>query len=308
MALKDQIRFGVSLPHRTVEPLELSDIRHVAQRAEALGFSDLWVTENTLDDFYSVDPMVVLAYAAAFTNRIGLGVSIVVLPMHHPIHVAHQAMSLDFVSNGRAILGVGLGHNQDYVDFQVPKERRVGRFKEQIELMKALWTQERVTYEGQFYTLKDTAITLKSTRRPHVPLWLGGTHPDAVTRAATLGTGWMGSGASETVDSYARSVALLDTALDKAGVDRSSFTISKRVFMAVEEKPGAAREQLLRWCTRVNRRPMMLEEDRAVYGTPEQCREQIEALIAAGANHLLLNPVAQFPEQLEAIAEVVGLR
>ena len=103
-------------------------------------------------------------------------------------------MSLDLLSNGRAILGVGLGHTtaggNDYLDFQVPVERRIGRFKEQIDAMKALWTRKRVTYEGQFCTLKDTAITLKSPRKPHMCLWLGGTsecghpgcHPGHKTR------------------------------------------------------------------------------------------------------------------------------
>ena len=306
MASKDKIPFGMVLPHRTIDPLRLSDIRDVAQRAEALGFSDLWVTENTLDDNYSIDPMVALTYAAALTNRVGLGVAVVVLPMHHAIHVAHQALSLDFVSNGRAILGVGLGKENDYHDFQVPTERRVRRFKEQIDVMKALWTQKRASYDGHFHKLNDTAITLKSPRKPHVRLWLGGTHPNAITRAATLGTGWIGSG-GQTRDGFVGSVALLRTALDKAGIARSSFTISKRVFMAVEEKPGAAREQLLRWCTDVYRNPGLMDTG-AIHGTPEQCREKIEALIAAGADHLLLNPVAQFPEQLEAAAAVVGLR
>src|SRR5689334_23348425 len=130
MVLKDKIPFGIVLPHRSMDPLQLGDIRHVAQRADALGFNDLWVTENTLDDNYSIDPFVVLTYAAALTTRIGLGVAVVVLPMHHAIHVAHQAMSLDFVSNGRAIIGVGLGGDNDYHDFQIPVERRVRRFRE----------------------------------------------------------------------------------------------------------------------------------------------------------------------------------
>ena len=305
MPLKDKIPFGMVLPHRSMDPLNLSDIRDVAQRAEALGFSDLWVTENTLDDNYSVDPMVVLSYAAALTNRVGLGVAVVVLPMHHAIHVAHQAMSLDFVSNGRAILGVALGNERDYHDFQIPTERRVRRFREQIEVMKALWTQQRVTYDGHFYKLNDTAITLKSPRKPHVRLWLGGLHPNALARAATMGSGWIGN-SGQTRERFEASVALLLPALEKAGIERSSFTISKRVSIAVEEKPGAAREQLQRWVGK--NKQSTLTNGAMVYGTPEQCREQIEALIACGADHLLLNPLAQYPEQLEAVAEVVGLR
>src|SRR5438094_8154698 len=112
MALKDKIALGMSLPHRSPEPIDMGELRRVAQRAEALGFRDLWVTENTLDHVFCFDPVVVLTYAAALTTVIRLGVAVVVLPVHSPIHVAHQVASLDYASNGRAILGVGLGRDQ----------------------------------------------------------------------------------------------------------------------------------------------------------------------------------------------------
>src|SRR5712664_2800308 len=104
MALKDQIRFGVALPHRSPEAIDMAAVRHVAQRAEALGFSDLWVTENTLDHVFCFDPVVVLTYAAAVTTRIRVGVSVVVLPVRNPIHIAHEVATLVYASNGRAIL------------------------------------------------------------------------------------------------------------------------------------------------------------------------------------------------------------
>src|SRR3954451_1021327 len=109
MAIKDRISVGMSLPHRSPDPIDMAMVRHVAERAEALGFSDLWVTENTLDHVFSFDPALILTYAAAVTKRIRLGVAVVVLPIHNPAHIAHQIASLDYVSNGRAILGVGLG-------------------------------------------------------------------------------------------------------------------------------------------------------------------------------------------------------
>ena len=112
MALKDQIAVGMVLPHRSPEPLDMQVVRQVAQRAEALGFHDLWVTENTLDHVFCFDPMVILTYAAALTTTIRLGVSVVVLPVHHPVHGAHQVASLDYASAGRARLGVGLGRGQ----------------------------------------------------------------------------------------------------------------------------------------------------------------------------------------------------
>src|ERR671928_1714226 len=154
MALKDKIALGISLPHRSPEPIDMGELRRVAQRAEALGFRDLWVTENTLDHVFCFDPVVVLTYAAAGTSRIRLGASVVVLAIHSPLMVAHQWACLDYVSNGRAILGVGIGREHHYRQFEVPVEGRVSRFREEMEIIKALWTQDTVSYDGRFYHLK----------------------------------------------------------------------------------------------------------------------------------------------------------
>src|SRR5579862_9128224 len=145
MALKDRISFGMALPHRAPEPIDIGAVRQVATRAEALGFRDLWVTENTLDHVFCFDPVVVLTYAAAVTSKIRLGASVVVLQIHSPLMVAHQWASLDYVSSGRAILGVGIGREHHYRQFEVPEEGRVRRFREEVELIRALCSQAKVT-------------------------------------------------------------------------------------------------------------------------------------------------------------------
>jgi probable F420-dependent oxidoreductase len=293
------------LPHRSPDPIDMLAVRQVAQRADALGFRDLWVTENTLDHVFCFDPMVVLTYAAAITTTIRLGVAVVVLPLHDPRHVAHQVASLDYASNGRAILGVGLGRDQHYSEFQVPRERRVRRFREGVELIKALWTEPQVNYQGEIFQLKGGTMAPKPVQTPHPPLWLGGGHPDAVRRAATLADGWMGSGGSS-MASFSRSVPLLRAALEKTGRDPQTFPISKRVFLSVHERPDVARAEVHRWFTEVYHNPDGTDAS-GVHGTPEQVRERLEALVALGANHLLLNPVCRHAEQLEALAAVVGL-
>ena len=95
MALKDKIALGMALPHRSPEPVDMAAVRRVAQRAEALGFDDLWVTENTLDHVFCFDPVVVLTYAAAVTTTIRLGASVVVMAVHSPLMIAHQWACLD---------------------------------------------------------------------------------------------------------------------------------------------------------------------------------------------------------------------
>jgi probable F420-dependent oxidoreductase len=305
MALKDTIPFGFALPHRSPDPIEVAAVRHVAQRADALGFRDLWVTENTLDHVFCLDSVVALTYAAAVTTTIRLGVSVMVLPLQHPVHVAHQMATLDYLSNGRAILGAGLGRDSHYAEFQIPRERRVLRFQECVDLIKALWTESKVNFNGSIFQLEGATMALKPVQQPRPPIWFGGDHPDAIRRAATIADGWMGSGSSSTA-SFARNVSTLKAELEKAGRDPAMFPISKRAFLSVHERADVARAELHRWFNTVYHKPEGADAS-GIHGTPEQLRARIEELVATGANHLLLNPVCRYAEQLEALAEVVGL-
>ena len=306
MTLREKTALGMSLPHRSRDPLTLTAIAAVARRADELGFADLWVTENTVDDGTCLDPVVALTYAAAITRRIGVGASVVVLPIHHPLTVAHQWATLDFVSGGRAILAVGLGREHHYRDFQIPLAQRVRRFREEVELIKALWTEERVTYRGQIFNVENVRLATRPVRKPRPPLWMGVGHPDAVRRAASLADGWMGSGGSSIAE-FKAAVPILKQALAAAGRDPATFPISKRVFMAVDERPDVARRELARWFTEVYHNPPGTDAS-GIHGTPEEVRERLEDLVAAGASHLLLNPVSRHTEQLEAVAELAGFK
>lgn len=304
MALKDLIPFGMSLPHRSPDTIGSDVVRAVATGADQLGFRDLWVTENTLDHVMSFDPIVVLTYAAAVTSRIGLGASVLVLPVHDPRMVAHQWASLDTLSNGRAIMGAGIGRPFHFTEFEVPQEGRVARFREQIELIRALWSQEKVTHHGRYYNLDDARLGVRPVQKP-LPIWMGVGHPDAIRRAAGLADGWMGAGGSSTED-FRQAVPLLRESLEKAGRDPTTFPISKRIFLAIDENPDIARAELHRWYTEVYHNPAGTDAS-GIHGTPEHVRARLEEMIHMGANHLLLNPVSRHVEQLAACAEVVGL-
>jgi probable F420-dependent oxidoreductase len=305
MTLKDRIPFGLSLPHRSPDPLDVQAVKQVAQRAEALGFRDLWVTHNALDPAFSFDSVVVLTYAAAVTTTIRVGVSVIVLPVQHPVQVAHQITTLDHTSNGRAILGIGIGRDHHYAEFGVPREHRVRRFREGVELIKALWTEPKVNYRGSIFQLDGGTMALKPVQKPHPPIWLGGDHPDAVRRAAAIGDGWMGSGGSS-VATFGRSVPILRAELEKLGRDPATYPVSKRVFLSVHERADAARAELHRWFTTVYHNPEGTDAS-GIHGTPEQVRARLEELVAMGANHILLNPVGRYVEQVDMLASVVGL-
>lgn len=303
MALKDQIPLGIALPHRSPDPISMATVHHVATRAEALGFRDLWVTENTLDHVTCFDPVVILTYAAAVTSRIRLGASVVVLAVHHPAMVAHQWATLDHVSGGRAILGVGLGREHHYREFEVPTEGKVARFREEVAILRSLWGQQKTIFKGRFYHLDGAMMSPKPT---NLPLWMGVGHPNAVRRTAELADGWMGSGGSSIAE-FAASVPILKQALEARGRDPEAYPISKRVFMAVDDNPDVARRELNRWFTEVYHNPAGTDAS-GIHGTPAQVAEKLQALVRMGASHLLLNPVSRHEEQIEAVAEIVGLK
>jgi probable F420-dependent oxidoreductase len=303
MQVPASMRFGYSLPHRSMRPIELAVVADVAAQAEAVGFDDLWVTENTLDHAFSLEPLTALAFVAALTSRIRLGVSVIILPVHSPMHVAHQVASLDQLSKGRMILGVGLGRSTHYRDFQVPSERRVTRMTEGIELIKALWTRPAVDFEGQVFRLHDGTMALKPVQDPHPPIWMGGTHPDSIRRAAALADGWMGSG-DQSFHEFRASAAALGTAV--ARLARSDkFEISKRVFVSVHERREVARQELDRWFREVYRKPE-LTDAAGLYGTLDDVREGVDSLERDGATHMLLNPVARFREHVELLGSLVA--
>ena len=305
MALKDVVALGMSLPHRSPDPIPESMVRHVAERADELGFDDLWVTNNTVDVIGCFDSWTVLTYAAAVTTRIRLGVSVMVLPTYHPVHVAHVVATLDQLSGGRTTLGVGLGRVDEYELFQVPSARRVRRFGESIELIRALWAGGHVSFAGEIYTAVDATLGTLPVQQPAPPIWLGSFHPDALRRAARLGDGWMGAGGSGTA-AFAAAVPQLRDALVVEGRDPSDFPISKRVFLSVHDRRDQARAEVERWFTEAYRNPALTDQA-GVFGTPDEVADQLDALVAAGATHLLLNPVTRYDEQLEALAGITGL-
>jgi probable F420-dependent oxidoreductase len=305
MALNDRIALGMSLPHRSPEPIPPAVVRGVAQRADELGFQDLWVTNNTVDEIGCFDSWTVLTYAAALTTRIRLGVAVMVLPTYHPVHVAHVVATLDHLSGGRATLGVGLGRVEEYALFGVPADRRVRRFTESIELIRALWTGDHVSYDGEVYEAHDANLATRPVQQPAPPIWLGSFHPDALRRAARIGDGWMGAGGSGT-SAFAQAVPILREALHDEGRDAASFPISKRVFLSVHERGDVARAEVEHWFTSAYRNPALTDQG-GVFGTPDDVGEQLEALAAAGATHLLLNPVTRYEEQLEVLASLTGL-
>ena len=140
-----------------------------------------------------------LAVLRGLTSKVRLGTSVMVAPLRNPVQLAKSLSSLDQMSLGRLTVGLGLGGGTgDYPPFGIDPARRVRRFVEVVEVMKALWTQSAADYQGQLWQLDGIHMEPKPVQQPHPPIWFGGSHPAALRRAVRHGNGWMGAGSSST--------------------------------------------------------------------------------------------------------------
>src|SRR5215472_4134935 len=204
------MRFAISIPQRfadgTFDPIRLRDY---LTRAESLGFHSAWTQEAVLGPAPALAPLELMAFAAACTARLRLGCAVFVSPLHNPVHLAKGISTLDQLSRGRIEVGMGTGgRGRMFSAFGVDPAHLVARFTEGLQLMKACWTEPRITFEGRFWHLDGAAVEPKPFQKPYPPLWIGGNHPEAVRRALRYGNGFFGAGSSTTAQ-FAQQVHVL---------------------------------------------------------------------------------------------------
>ena len=195
------MHFGVILPNYGLDA-NPAGIRRTTELAEELGFDSVWTTEHIIvgpegvDPYGRVyDPLVTLGWIAGWTERIGLGTSIVLVPLHNPMHLAKEVATLQELSGGRFHLGVGMGWHKDEYDFMgVPFEGRGRRANEAIRLMRALWGGEK-DFEGEYWSFHDATAEPHPSSLPEI--WVGGSSAPAIRRARELGDVWHPSRGSE---------------------------------------------------------------------------------------------------------------
>ena len=273
-------------------------------RAEALGYEGAWVQEQILGDAPLLEPVTLITFAAALTSKLRLGTSVLITVIRNPVQLAKSLASLDQLSKGRIIVGVGVGgpHIPEPV-FGVPSERRGRRFVEGLQVMKALWTERHATIRGEFWRFTDVAMEPKPAQKPHPPIWFGARDAVALKRAARLGDGWMGAGSSSSSD-FLSQTELLRRFLDEEQRDPTEFTVSKRVSLAVDNDRKRAERRLREWFG-VRYKQADMASRVSIWGGRAECIDKLGDLIRAGAGHLLLNSVFDETEHLELLASDV---
>lgn len=193
------VRVGIHLPQYGPAAGPES-ITQAARRAEELGYSDVWVSDHTVHPAsqsypspYLYDPLVTLSWAAAVTERVGVGTSVLVVPTHHPLALANSLASLDNLSGGRLVVGVGVGWSEaEYRALGAEFFDRGRRLDEALALFRAAWSEDPLSFHGR-YTDCDDIRVLPRPAGP-VPLWVGGGSEPAYRRAAELGDGYQAIG------------------------------------------------------------------------------------------------------------------
>jgi probable F420-dependent oxidoreductase len=262
--------------------------------------------ERIIGDFIMLEPVTLLSYVAGITNKLRLGTSVILLTLRNPIQLAKAYATLDCMSGGRAVLGVGLGggHLGSHEEiFGYTREGRVTRFVEAVQIMQLLWTEPKASFQGRYWSFRDVSLEPKPLQKPHLPLWFGGHHENALKRAVKYGNGWMGAGSSSS-DAFIRESAMIRRFLDEAKRDPATFGYGKRVYLAVDNDKARGEKRIREWFAR-RYKNADLGPRVCVWGGAAECTEKIQEIVRAGAQHIVFNPMFDEMEHLEICAREI---
>ncbi len=319
LTLDTRLRFGIQTIHRRTEPASgpwlpaIDELVALVQLVERCGYDSLWVGDHVSYAIPILDPLLQLAQAAVVSRRLLLGTSVLLLPLRHPTPVAKQIGTLDHLTEGRLILGVGVGGEfpREYEACGIPRSERGARLAEGVEVLRAFFSGQPVSHAGRFYgPFQDVPMLPPPRQAGGPPIWFAGRQPAALRRIGRLGDGFLAyvltpemyRAALDTVAEAASASGrdpqpfgtahLLFTRLDRdyeTALDRATETLSVRYAMDF-------RKPAMRYCA---------------LGTAQQVAERIREFHAAGVRHMvldLLGPYEQRPAQIEQFAaEVVPL-
>lgn len=273
--------------------------RRQARRAEALGFDSLWVGDHVAFHVPIAESLTTLAFAAGATERIQLGTSVYLLALRHPTHAAKISATLDRLSGGRLVLGVGLGGEfpPEWEAVGVPVAERASRLEEGIGVVRRLWSEERVAHEGRHYrfgpvTLAPRPAGVRADGRPGLPpIWIGGRAPAAMRRIGRLGDGYLSHMCAP--ETYRENLATIAAAARAAGRGPIDFGAAAFLFTFLEERFEDAHRKAAQLLGAVYARDFTEAAKKyCLLGRPADCLEQMRAFARAGARHFILVPLS----------------
>jgi probable F420-dependent oxidoreductase len=283
------MQIGIHAPHLGRE-VNATTIQSFARECDDLGVHSLWVSDHicwpadihskypythdgsfpAAPDMGWLDPIGTLLFIAGCTTRVRLGTSVLILPYRPPVATAKQLATLDVVSNGRLILGVGVGWMaEEAAVLGMPWDHRGKRADEQLQIFEALFTEEVPSFAGEFYQFAEVGFEPKPIQKP-LPVWVGGSTDVAFRRTARFGHGF--HAAFQPLNVVQREWRAVQAACEDIDRDPSQLTLSLRLYLDPESR---------------------MEPEKSVAGSAEQMRQRMSELAEAGMHHVLLDPVAR---------------
>jgi probable F420-dependent oxidoreductase len=316
LPLDTRLSIGIQTLHRRTEPADapwrptIGEMQTLVQLVDDCGYDSLWVGDHIAFAVAILDPLLQLAQAAVVSRRLKLGTNVYLLPLRHPVPVAKQVATLDHLSEGRLIFGVGVGGEfpKEFEACGVPLAERGARLTAAIPLLRQLWSGAPVSYDGRYFgAFSEVAMQPPSRQPGGPPVWAGGRADAALARAGRLADGWISY--VITPETYRAGLAKIAAAAAAAGRKIERFGTGHLLFARLdatyEQALDAAAATLSHRYAMDFRRAA---ERYAALGRPEQVAEKIRAFYDAGVRHLVLDlvgPYEERPQQIEAFAREV---
>jgi probable F420-dependent oxidoreductase len=309
LPLDARLQIGIQTIHRRTEPAigpwrpTIDELVELVELVDRSGYDSLWVGDHVSFAVPILDPLLQLAQAAMVSRRLTLGTSVYLLPLRHPAPVAKQVATLDHLTEGRLIFGVGVGGEfpREYEVCGVPREERGARLSEAMVLLRRFWSGEPVTHNGRFYgPFADVPMQPSTRQEGGPPIWCGGRSDGALRRTGRLADGWLSY--VVTPDMYRTGLQKIDAAATEAGRAVVRFGTGHLLFTRIddsyEKALDAATETLsVRYAMDFRRAAQRY----CALGRPDQVAERIREFHAAGVRHVMLDLLGPYEQRSDQI-------
>ena len=291
------IRFGAFLmPHPPEEQFA------IARRVDALGFDSIWTGDHVSFHHPLYESLTLLASYIGITSRVKLGVGVYLLALRHPTVAAKITSTLDALSGGRLIFGVGVGgeNPKEFEACGIPHTERGARVTEGIDVVRTLWRDSPASFKGRFTQFEGVSIDPKPVQRPAPPIWVGGRSDAALARAGRQGDGWISYVVQP--ERYKQSLAKIEAAASAAGRSLEGFAKGHLTFITLGKDYESAERV---WVDRLSKRYAQdfgpLAKKYGIIGTPSQCAEQMERFVEAGCGYFVLDAICDAVDEAQQI-------
>ncbi len=268
----------------------MKDIPKAAKMAESLGYDYLCSGEHMMFHGAVPNSLITLAVAAGATSKIKLMSMVVLLPLYTPMVLAKMTSVLDVASNGRYHLGIGVGGEfpKEFEACGVPVKQRGSRANEALQVIKKLWTEKNVSFEGRFSKFSGVTLDPHPVQQPHPPIWVAGRKESAMRRAALYADGWIPY--MYTPEMLHDSIEKIHQFAKEVGRDLSAFRPGLFIFASVYPNRDEAREQAARALGKNYAQDFSKIAGRyTLYGNPDDCRKRLKEYVDAGARTVLVS-------------------